>query len=226
MRDAHYRKINDHSCNSSTYHKKDGTNVRAILKREGMKMSDQELLDAIAEEKPEPVDLTTVRKQAVALRDLYLEKNDLEDRLKRLQSKITNIERKELPDLFSLAKISSVTVDPDQNHPGFVAERDTVYTAKIPDEKRQEALQWFEQQGHGDLVKSVVEIVFGMQEHDERLRLFKLLKDNGFEYWTNESVHHSTLKAFVKRELKAGRVIPHDLLGVFVFDEVKIKVSK
>ena len=29
---ALYRKMNDHSHNSSTYHKKDGTPVRAILK--------------------------------------------------------------------------------------------------------------------------------------------------------------------------------------------------
>jgi len=36
--DAHYRKHNDHSHNSSTYHKKDGTPVRAILKRETKKL--------------------------------------------------------------------------------------------------------------------------------------------------------------------------------------------
>ena len=34
MSDALYRKINDRTLNSSTYHKKDGTNVRAILKEE------------------------------------------------------------------------------------------------------------------------------------------------------------------------------------------------
>lgn len=34
MKDTNYRKHNDHSHNSSTYHKKDGTPVRAILKRE------------------------------------------------------------------------------------------------------------------------------------------------------------------------------------------------
>jgi len=31
---ADYRKLNDHSLNSSKYHKKDGTPVRAILKEE------------------------------------------------------------------------------------------------------------------------------------------------------------------------------------------------
>ena len=34
MSKATYRKLNDQSQNSSTYHKKDGTPVRAILKRE------------------------------------------------------------------------------------------------------------------------------------------------------------------------------------------------
>jgi hypothetical protein len=34
MNDANYRKYNDHSHNSSTYHKKDCEPVRAILKKE------------------------------------------------------------------------------------------------------------------------------------------------------------------------------------------------
>jgi hypothetical protein len=34
MKAANYRKLNDGSHCSSTYHKKDGTNVRAILKQD------------------------------------------------------------------------------------------------------------------------------------------------------------------------------------------------
>jgi hypothetical protein len=183
----------------------------------------QELLDAIEAESQEPVDLTVIRQKAIQLRDAYLEKADLEEKVKKVNSKITGIERKDLPDMFAKAKISSVSVDADGNHPPFIAERSTVYTAKIPEEKRMEAFQWFEQAGHGDLVKSIIQIVFGMQEHEERLRVMKLLSDNGIEYWNNESVHHQTLRAFVKRELQAGRILPQDLLGVFIFDEVKIK---
>lgn len=40
---ARYRKFNDGSHNSSTYHKKDGTPVRAILKREADQEVDTEL---------------------------------------------------------------------------------------------------------------------------------------------------------------------------------------
>ena len=37
MKHADYRKHNDHSLNSSTYHKKDGTNVRAKIKNQTRK---------------------------------------------------------------------------------------------------------------------------------------------------------------------------------------------
>lgn len=37
-KDSLYRKWNDRSLNSSTYHKKDGTPVRARLKREAKRM--------------------------------------------------------------------------------------------------------------------------------------------------------------------------------------------
>lgn len=40
--DANYRKNNDRSLNSSTYHKKDGTNIRAILKRDAEKRVQEE----------------------------------------------------------------------------------------------------------------------------------------------------------------------------------------
>jgi hypothetical protein len=186
-------------------------------------MSNNDLLDVIASEPTEVVDLTVVRNRAVQLRDHYLLKTEVEERLKQINSMITKIERDELPELFSKAKISSLTVEADGNHPAFIAERTTVYNAKIPENKRQEAFQWFEQQGHGDLIKSVINIIFGMQEYEQRLRVMKLLSDAGVEYYTNESVHHMTLKAFVRTELQAGHIIPMDLLGAYIFDEIKIK---
>lgn len=36
-KNANYRKLNDRSGNSSTYHKKDGTNIRTIHARELLK---------------------------------------------------------------------------------------------------------------------------------------------------------------------------------------------
>jgi hypothetical protein len=184
---------------------------------------DQELLDAIAAEKPEAVDLSTVKQKAKELRDLYLRKVDLELKLQEISNKIQTVERDDLPSLFGEVGISRIDVEAEGNYPPFVAERKTVYTAKIPEDKRMEALRWFEEQGHGDLVKSIIDITFGMHEHERRLAVMTLLRDHKIEYYTNESVHSSTLRAFVKREIQASRVVPYDLLGIFIWDEVKIK---
>lgn len=183
----------------------------------------QELLDAIEHEEKEVVDLTVMRQKAVELRDEYLRKNELEELLNKASERIKTIERNELPEMFTKAGISGIDIEADGNLPAFRAELGTVYTAKIPDELRQDAFQWFEQQGYGDLVKSVINITFGMQEHEKRLFVMKLLSDNNIEFYNNESVHNSTLRAFVKREIRAGHVVPRDLLGVYIFDEVKIK---
>jgi hypothetical protein len=170
-----------------------------------------------------PVDLNVIRNRARELRDKYLKKIDLEQQLELVKHGIRKIEQDELPEMFTQAGISSITVEATGNHPAFIAERKTVYNASIPDDKRQDAFQWLEQNGHGDLVKSVINIFFGMQEHEARLRVMKILSDAGVQFYTNESVHHMTLKAFVKREIQDGHMIPMDLLGVFVVDEVKIK---
>lgn len=185
-------------------------------------MTDENAL-ALLEGYEKPVDLTALRKRAQDLRDTYLKKLDLENQLKHLNHEIQKIERDELPEMFTRAGVTSLTVEATGNHPAFVAERSTVFTAKIPDEKRQEAFEWLEKNEHGDLVKSVINIFFGMQEHEERLRVMKILSDAKVQFYSNESVHHMTLKAFVKGEIQKGHAIPHDLLGVYVFDEVKIK---
>lgn len=46
MKNADYRKHNDRSHNSSTYHKKDGTPIRSILKRE----AEQEIAEELTED--------------------------------------------------------------------------------------------------------------------------------------------------------------------------------
>ena len=188
-------------------------------------MTEQEILDAVEKNPPPPkeVNLSDVREKAKELRDLYLKKADIENQLKEAGERILHVERHELIDMFDNAGISSIAVDPDGNHPAFVARRTTVYGGKIPEEREAEALTWFEATGHGDLVKAVIVILFGMQEHSERLRVMKLLSDNHVQYSSKESIHHSTLKAFIKNELKASHIIPMDLLGAYVFDEVKIK---
>ena len=72
MGDADYRKHNDRTLNSSTYHKKDGTKVRAILKRE----AEQEIRAAIISFEDE---LATVKGQLELFRSAYEYGDDLRE---------------------------------------------------------------------------------------------------------------------------------------------------
>lgn len=87
MSDAQYRKHNDRSLNSSTYHKKDGTNVRAILKEEAQQEIDaafddfqnvieeeRKLVDKLLKEGNSADALKIVSRQTTDLRKLIQEK--------------------------------------------------------------------------------------------------------------------------------------------------------
>jgi len=187
--------------------------------------NEQEILDAV-EQDPIPEkqsDLAIIQAKAVELRDLYNTKAELEARVKETNEKIQHVERHELIDMFDAAGISVLGVDPVGNYPAFVAQRVTTYGSKKPTELDPQVYAWFENNGHGDLIKATVTIQFGMQEHKAWRDTMNLLTDHGIQFSSNIAIHNSTLKAFVKRELQGGRVIPMDLLGAYVFDEVKIK---
>lgn len=70
--DANYRKINDGSHNSSTYHKDDGTAARAILKRETEKMVEEATTNA-----PDPERLRLSAELRERLRDAGLDPDSL-----------------------------------------------------------------------------------------------------------------------------------------------------
>jgi hypothetical protein len=188
-----------------------------------LSQSEEALFDEIEKNPPLPVSLQKVRQVAVKLRDAQNEKQDLEARLSTINAKIGDIERRELPDLFANARISSITVEADGNHPAFIAERSTGYAAKIPEDRKFEAFRWFEDNGHGDLVKALIVVQFGMYELEARRKLCDLLAEKGVDFCTTESVHPMTLKAFVKHEIQQNHPIPMDLLGASMWDQVKIK---
>ena len=64
MKNANYRKHNDHTHNSSSYHKKDGTNIRAILRREAEKEAASAMKEIEMTDK-ETVKIVTLSEQSI-----------------------------------------------------------------------------------------------------------------------------------------------------------------
>lgn len=77
------------------------------------------------------------------------------------------------------------------------------------------AFAWLAETGNDGLIKNEFKLPFGRGQDEEARDLQVFLESAGFSYTNTRNVHHSTLKAFVKKRLADGLEIPVDLFSVF-----------
>ena len=116
---------------------------------------------------------------------------------------------------------------------GTVVELVDNISASITDENRDEAHKWLRENGYGDIIKNVVAFSFGKGEDDDAKVLLayanEMAKSGQLHFGTldqKEAVHSSTLKAFVKEQLKQGTALPAAAFKLYVGQATKIKKAK
>ena len=84
-------------------------------------------------------------------------------------------------------------------------------------QRAEEALRWLTVHGQGGLIKGEVSVTFGRGDRrvEALVALFKQKRFAGLEYDRRETVHASTLSAWVRQQVDAGKTVPTDLLGVY-----------
>lgn len=87
--------------------------------------------------------------------------------------------------------------------------------AGIPEARRAEAHKWLEDNNHGGMIKRDITVSFNKDQQEMAAKLMTELSAIYGAVTQKQAVHPSTLKAFVKEELEAGRPIPMDTFGVF-----------
>ncbi len=142
--------------------------------------------------------------------------------LKQLEAELKQVSEIDLPNAmlengmrsFKLADGSSISVE-------------KFYGASIKVEDRPDAFKWLEDNGHGALIKTDVRVKFGkgLQERTEARQFVAELEEDGFTADLDESVHHSTLKAWAKEQIEMGTELP-PIFTVFVGEKAKIILPK
>ena len=99
---------------------------------------------------------------------------------------------------------------------------DAVY-ASITSGKKEEAHKWLRDNGHEELIKNEITANLGKDSDDISEKAVEFFTDIGVGYSISENVHASTLKSFVKEQLKEGVNFPQDIFSVFQFRTTKIK---
>lgn len=158
--------------------------------------------------------ISSLAKEQVVLEN---EVKALEEELKVKKAELLRIQTQTLPDALSEAGVSGFTLDTGEQVivKGFVS-------AKIPAKHEQQAYQWLEDNGHGDIIKTQITVDTGRDL--ELAREYQaILQEAGAEPSVGRSVHAQTLKAFVKKEVEAGESIPLELFGAYVGQKTTIK---
>ena len=97
------------------------------------------------------------------------------------------------------------------------------YGAHISKANQETAYQWLVQNGHEGLIKNEVSLKFGREEDLIAQETVQALKARGLAPEIRQSVHPSTLKAFVKEQLTSGRDIPTEPFGIYIGSKAIIK---
>lgn len=163
-------------------------------------------------------ELSTV--SALANKQLNLEKElkDLEEAVKVKKEELRLVAEQELPDAMQTAGLTEIILSS--------GEKITIgdyYGAHISKANQQVAYDWLVRNGHEGLIKNEVLLKFGRDEDIVVNETVDALKSRGLAPEIRQSIHPSTLKAFVKEQLSNGVDIPSEPFGVFVGTKATIK---
>jgi len=167
---------------------------------------------AAAKQQATGQDTSRLRKEAERWRDLQEEKASLEERLRDVNLRISDLEFVTLPTIMDEMRIARLDLDPEGNHPGLELVVKPHYYANIaadwdPD-RRQAAFQALEKSGNGDLIKTDVQISLSRQERSRLKKLLGGLKKAGFDFAVKEAVHFSTFTAWLKEQTELKHPVP------------------
>ncbi len=160
---------------------------------------------------PTDVEMFTVAELVTEQLRLEDEVAKAEANLKVLQAQLVNVSEKRLPEAIELFGFKEFKLVDGRT----VSIKEEVH-AGITKENQEQAFAWLEETGNDGIIKNQVKLQFGKGQGEEVEELTSLLNEKGFTYTNDRSVHHSTLKAFVTKQLEQGAPIPSDVFSIHV----------
>lgn len=189
-------------------------------------MNEKEL-DFAADAAAAPVENEGGLRAVVRMAELMVEQAREVERLTRELSEakaaLRRTETEDLPEMMRELGLSSVKLAD-----GSTIEVSEDVECYISEERRAAAHAWLLEQGFGGLIKTQVITAFDRGEVEQALAYAQQATQAWPEHPAElkDTVHPSTLKAFVKEQLAAGNTIPFDLFGVRPFTRAKYKAAR
>lgn len=162
--------------------------------------------------------LKRIRVLAAKLVDKQNEVSALEESLKKAKEEVRILETIEVPSAMDAVGIPFIGL-PNGLRVDIV---DYVH-ASIPKKTAAQAFTWLRENGEGDLIKNKVAASFDRGQEALVQKLMDVAKGLEISLQVNSEVHWGTLTAWAKEQLKNGRPIPMEVLGVYAGRKATIK---
>ena len=145
----------------------------------------------------------------------------LDRELKDEKQALLKLTDEDLPSTMADLGLSRFSLDD-----GSTVEVKPTYGASILVKDRPAAYDWLRENGFDDIIKNVISCQFGRGEDDQASAFHAFASQQGYPADQNESIHSSTLKAFVKERIETGEDFPHTLFGAYVGQRAIIRGAK
>ena len=150
--------------------------------------------------------------------NLLNEVSQIEDMLKAKKEELRLVQEQELPDALSEVGLTQIVLST-----GEKISLSEFYSAHISKANQQQAYQWLIENGHEGIIKNEVSLKFNRGESQIVDETVLALKSRGLSPEVKQSIHPSTLKAFVKEQLTTGNDIPTEPFGIYIGTKANIK---
>jgi len=155
-----------------------------------------------------PDKLTRLVELCAQLTKAELDESRAEEALEKAKKVTKQLEEELIPDLMHEIGVTELRLSAGAK----VSIKQDVY-ASIPEELKPAAYKWLEDNQFGGLIKSAVSVPFGRGELEKAKELIQQLEALGLPAEFEESLHHQTMKAFLREQLAKKKPVPLDLFG-------------
>ena len=145
----------------------------------------------------------------------------LEQAYREAKNLVSYLEETAIPDAMSEMGISGFCTEDGKS----VSLRCTL-RASLPKRdvtRRELALTWLVENGHGDIVKNQIHAELGQGQEATAQKVLHKLNELGVFAVASRDIHHSTLSAWVREREANGEEYPEDLFSVYRVTKVIVK---
>ncbi len=147
--------------------------------------------------------------------------DDLQQKEKDLKEEIRQISEDTIPSILEELGLEKIILKS-----GETISTKMDVSASISKDNLPVALEWLDNHGYGDLIKTKTVIYFTREEREAALKKAEELSNEGYDVILDENVHPMTLKSWIKERLSDGDDIPLDIFGARQFYKTTITKPK